>query len=217
MLSKITETEKDITVAISKTVTTTQFSVVKESLTATEEKTATLDERRHTVNNAEHFEEFLHCLRTQKIKKIHLAEVCLIVTPAAGDFCSVVLEFEDCMYFVTSKYLVKDNVEIDEIGALKIECLDDIKHEITEDEIYKTLDYENKEISFVMELINEDGYFDGFELKTKDYFLFITVDLPALVFHGSKMESTKALLYSHQFGDLDCDFENDYVEIFPEG
>ncbi|MGM9601463.1 MAG: hypothetical protein ACI3W5_07765 [Faecousia sp.] len=176
-----------------------------------------LTERGCTMNNAEQFEEFLHCLRTQKIKKIHLAELCLLVNPSAADFGSIVIEFENSMYWVTSKYLRDSTEDIDEFCAQKIESLEDIRHEITENDIYKTMAFEDKPISFVTELVDEEGYFNGLEFKTANYFLFLTVSWPCIIVHAANGEELKYLLYSHQFGEGDGSLEDGYVELFPEG
>ena len=55
------------------------------------------------MNNQEQFAEFLHCCREQRVKRIHLAEPCLIVNSSAGDFGSILIEFEQSNYFITSK------------------------------------------------------------------------------------------------------------------
>lgn len=54
------------------------------------------------MNNQEQFAEFLHCCREQRVKRIHLAEPCLIVNSSAGDFGSILIEFEQSNYFITS-------------------------------------------------------------------------------------------------------------------
>lgn len=169
------------------------------------------------MKHPEQFEEFLACCKTQKIKKIHLAELCLLVNPSAADFGSVLIEFEDCMYFITSKYLSDAVEEIDEFCVQKIKSLSEIRHEITEDDIYKTLSFEYDDISFVTEMVDKLGYFNGLELKTSNYYLFLAVSCPNLIVKASNNESLKYFLYSHQFGDGEDSYEENYAELFPEG
>lgn len=106
------------------------------------------------MNNQEQFAEFLHCCREQRVKRIHLAEPCLIVNSSAGDFGSILIEFEQSSYFVTSKYLPHqpEDEEIDEFCVRQYECLADLKDDdLLEADIYKTLSSENAPISFLAE------------------------------------------------------------------
>lgn len=171
------------------------------------------------MNNQEQFYEFLRCCKEQKVRKIHLAEACLIVNPAAGDFGSVVIEFEHCSYFVTSKYLPHKSEDeyINEFCVQRIQSLADIKGEITEEDIYKTLSFEENIPTFVTEMVDEEGYFNGMEWEMENYFLFMLVDCPCIIVNASFDEGTKYLLYSHQFGDDDTPGRDGYVELFPEG
>ena len=169
------------------------------------------------MKHPEQFEEFLACCKTQKIKKIHLAELSLLVNPSAADFGSVLIEFEDCMYFITSKYLADTVEEIDEFCVQRIKSLSEILHEITEDDIYKTLSFEDDDISFVTEMVDKLGYFNGLELKTSNYFLFLAVCCPIIIVKASSNEGLKYFMYSHQFGDEEDSYEENYAVLFPEG
>ena len=90
------------------------------------------------MNNQEQFAEFLHCCRKQRVKRIHLAEPCLIVNSSAGDFGSILIEFEQSNYFITSKYLPHqpEDEEIDEFCVKQYERLDDLKDDDLLEETY---------------------------------------------------------------------------------
>ena len=154
------------------------------------------------MKHPEQFEEFLACCKTRKIKKIHLAELCLLVNPASADFGSVLIEFEDCLYFITSKYQADAVEEIDEFCVQKIKNLSDICHKITEDDIYKTLSFEEDDISFVTEMVDELGYFNGLELKAGNYYLFLIVSCPDLIITASNNEAMRYILYKTGDGPL---------------
>lgn len=91
------------------------------------------------MNNQEQFAEFLYCCREQRVKRIHLAEPCLIVNSSAGDFGSILIEFEQSNYFITSKYLPHqlEDEEIDEFCVKQYERLADLKNDdLLEADIY---------------------------------------------------------------------------------
>lgn len=167
------------------------------------------------MNHPEQFSEFLACCIQQKIKQLHLAQARLIVNPIAADFGGVIMEFEDCMYFLTSKYLADAPEEVNEFCIQKIKSLADIRNEITEADIYKALAYDD--ISFVTEMVDEGGYFNGLELETKDFYLFLLVDCPNLIVRVDNDEELKHDLYPHQFGEWDGKCKETSVILFPEG
>ena len=118
------------------------------------------------MNNQEQFAEFLHCCREQRVKRIHLAEPCLIVNSSAGDFGSILIEFEQSNYFITSKYLPHqpEDEEIDEFCVRQYEYLADLKDDdLLETDIYKTLSSEDAPISFLAEMVDAEGFFNGME------------------------------------------------------
>ena len=84
----------------------------------------------------------------------------------------------------------------------KIKNLSDICHKITEDDIYKTLSFEEDNISFVTELVDELGYFNGLELKTGNYYLFLIVSCPNLIVTASNNEAMRYILYKTGDGPL---------------
>ena len=91
------------------------------------------------MNNQEQFAEFLHCCREQRVKRIHLAEPCLIVNSSAGDFGSILIELEQSNYFITSKYMQHqpEDEEIDEFCVKQYERLADLKDDdLLEADIY---------------------------------------------------------------------------------
>lgn len=121
------------------------------------------------MNNQEQFAEFLHCCREQRVKRIHLAEPCLIVNSSAGDFGSILIEFEQSNYFITSKYLPHqlEDEEIDEFCVKQYERLADLKNDdLLEADIYKTLSSEDATISFLTEMVDARGLlqWDGVDI-----------------------------------------------------
>lgn len=170
----------------------------------------------------EQFEEFLHCCKTQSIKKIHLADVDLIVFPYSGDFGGIVIEFENEMYLLTSKYQVDIGDEtIDEFCVTAMASLSDMPDEIKKYGIYKTLSFQENEAAFVTELVDERGYFCGLELKTKHYFLFLNVSTPIIIVCAAEDEDLKYFLCPHQFGEEPETKQkieaSEYSVLFPEG
>ena len=155
------------------------------------------------MNNQEQFTEFLHCCREQRVKRIHLAEPCLIVNSSAGDFGSILIEFERSNYFITSKYLPyqPEDTEIDEFRVKKYGCLDDLKDDdLLETDIYKTLSGEDAPISFLAEMVDADGFFNGMEWTYGADYLFFLVSCPAIAVFASADEELKHFNYPHQFG-----------------
>ena len=177
--------------------------------------------RENEMNNQYQFEEFLHCCREQQVRNIHLAEACLLVNPSSGDFGSIIIEFERCSYFITSKYLVckPEDEEIDEFRVKKFEQFDELKEDdLTEKDIYKTISGQEYPLEFITEMVDSDGYFNGMEWKYGNGYLFFTVDCPDIVVLASWDEDLKYLTYPHQFGDGDdlLSFRDEYYELFPE-
>ena len=133
------------------------------------------------MNNQEQFAEFLHCCREQRVKRIHLAEPCLIVNSSAGDFGSILIEFEQSNYFITSKCLPHqpEDEEIDEFCVRQYECLADLKDDdLLEADIYKTLSSEDAPISFLAEMVDAKGFFNGMEWTYGTDYLFFFGLLP---------------------------------------
>lgn len=153
------------------------------------------------MNNPEQFTEFLTHCKLEKIKRLYLADLYMIVNDSSSDFGSIVIEFEDCMYLLTSKYQHCIDEEINEFRVQKIKSLTDIPHEITDGDIYMTIS--PKEISFVTEMVDEDGYFNGLELKMEDFYLFLFVSYPNIIATSDKVDDLKYLMYPAQFSDLD--------------
>ena len=155
------------------------------------------------MNNREQFAEFLRCCREQHAKRIHLAEPCLIVNPLAGDFGSILIEFEQSSYFITSKYLPHKpgDEEIDEFCVKKYEHLDDLKNDgLLEADIYKTLSGDDVPISFLTKMLDTDGHFNGMEWKYGPSYLFFLVSCPAIAVFARADEELKHFNYPHQFG-----------------
>ena len=172
------------------------------------------------MKNPEQFAEFLQCCKEQHVKNIQLAEVCLLVNPSSGDFGSILIEFERDKYFISSKYLPhkQEDEEIDEFSVKKFASLDDLKAEdLTEEDLYKTISGREIPISFITEMIDADGYFNGIEWKYGDGYLFFIVCCPAIAVFASGNEELKYVNYPHQFGQGSDDFpeDNDYVDLFP--
>lgn len=156
------------------------------------------------MNNQEQFTEFLHCCREQRVKRIHLAEPSLIVNSSAGDFGSILIEFEQSNYFITSKYLPRqpEDEEIDEFCVKQYECLADLKDDdLLETDIYKTLSSEDAPISFLAEMVDAEGFFNGMEWTYGTGYLFFLVSCPAIAVFAGADEELKHLNYPHQFGE----------------
>lgn len=172
-------------------------------------------------NSQEQFAEFLRCCREQRVKRIHLAEPCLIINPLAGDFGSVLIEFEQSSYFITSKYLPHrpEDDEIDELCVKKYKRIDDLREDdLTEADIYKTLSGDDVFLSFLTEMEDADGYLNGLEWKCGSGYLFFIVSCPSIIVSTAANEETKHLLYPHQFGDVPLTSENcgKAFELFPD-
>ena len=156
------------------------------------------------MNNQEQFAEFLHCCREQRVKRIHLAEPCLIVNSSAGDFGSILVEFEQSNYFITSKYLPHqpEDEEIDEFCVRQYECLADLKDDdLLEADIYKTLSSEDAPISFLAEMVDTEGFFNGMEWTYGTDYLFFLASCPIITVSARADEELKHLNYPHQFGE----------------
>lgn len=156
------------------------------------------------MNNQEQFTEFLHCCREQRVKRIHLAEPSLIVNSSAGDFGSILIEFEQSNYFITSKYLPRqpEDEEIDEFCVKQYECLADLKDDdLLETDIYKTLSSEDAPISFLAEMVDAEGFFNGMEWTYGADYLFFLAFCPAIAVFAGADEELKHLNYPHQFGE----------------
>ena len=156
------------------------------------------------MNNQEQFAEFLHCCRERRVKRIHLAEPCLIVNSSAGDFGSILIEFEQSSYFITSKYLPHqpEDEEIDEFCVKQYERLADLKDDdLLETDIYKTLSSEDAPISFLAEMVDAEGFFNGMEWTYGTGHLFFLVSCPAIAVFAGADEELKHLNYPHQFGE----------------
>lgn len=174
-----------------------------------------------SMNDQYRFTEFLCCCKEQRVKRIHLAEPCLLFNPAAGDFGSIIIEFERCKYFITSKYLPHkaEDEEINEFCVKKFEQLSELKEDdLTEKDIYKTISAQEHPMEFITEMVDSDGYFNGMEWKYEDGYLFFTVSCPVIVVHAAFDEELKHLLYSHQFGETydPPAGKNEYYELFSE-
>lgn len=172
------------------------------------------------MNNSADFHEFFCYCKTKRIVSIQLAEANLIANPASGDFGSIVVEFQDCVFFITAKgweNALTDDDPINEFCIQRFKSLDDISDEITKNDVYTTISGEDSAIRFLAELVDAQGYFSGMELKVHDFYLFILVDCPCIVVTASYNEELKYFLYPHQFPDYP-DFESsEYVMLFPEG
>lgn len=174
------------------------------------------------MNHQEQFTEFLCYCREQCVKRIHLAELCLLVNPSAGDFGSIIVEFDRCRYFITSRYLLRtpEEEEIDEFCVKKFEQFSELKEEDwTERDIYKTLSPQAHPLEFVTALVDADGHFNGMEWKYADGYLFFLVSCPVIAVHAAFDEELKHLVYPHRFGEackpLTAGYA--YFELFPEG
>ena len=172
------------------------------------------------MNNQEQFAEFLYCCREQRVKRIHLAEPCLIVTSSAGDFGSILIEFEQSNYFITSKYLTHqlEDEEIDEFCVKQYERLADLKNDdLLEADIYKTLSSEDATISFLTEMVDAEGFFNGMEWTYGTDYLFFLVSCPIIIVSARVDEELKHLNYPHQFGEEFDPLPNrgEPFELFP--
>lgn len=174
------------------------------------------------MNNQEQFSEFLHCCKEHRVKRMQLAEPSLFANPAAADFGAILIEFEHSNYLVTAKYRLhpSESDGLDEFRVKKYEHMDDLKEDdLTEADIYMTLAERAAPITFITEMVDEDGRFNGMEWKYADGHLFFVVSNPVIIVSASYDEELKRLLYTHQFGsgsDLIEDDEN-YPLLFPEG
>ena len=176
--------------------------------------------RVNDMNNQEQFAEFLHCCREQRVKRIHLAEPCLIVNSSAGDFGSILIEFEQSNYFITSKYLPHqlEDEEIDEFCVKQYERLADLKNDdLLEADIYKTLSSEDAPILFLAEMVDAEGFFNGMEWTYGTDYLFFLVSCPAIAVFAGADEELKHLNYPHQFGEEFDPLPNrgEPFELFP--
>ena len=172
------------------------------------------------MNNQEQFAEFLQCCREQRVKRIHLAEPCLIVNSSAGDFGSILIEFEQSNYFITSKVLPHqpEDEETDEFCVKQYECLADLKaDDLSEADIYKTLSSEDAPISFLTEMVDAKGFFNGMEWKYGSDYLFFLVFCPVIAVFARADEELKHLNYPHQFGEEFDPLPNrgEPLELFP--
>lgn len=156
------------------------------------------------MNNQEQFAEFLYCCREQRVKRIHLTEPCLIVNSSAGDFGSILIEFEQSSYFITSRCLPHqpEDEEIDEFCVKQYKSLDDLKDDnLLEADIYKTLSGEDAPISFLAEMVDAEGFFNGMEWTYGTDYLFFLVSCPIIIVSARADEELKHLNYPHQFGE----------------
>ena len=172
------------------------------------------------MNNQEQFAEFLYCCREQRVKRIHLAEPCLIVNSSAGDLGSILIEFEQSSHFITSKYLPHqlEDEEIDEFCVKQNKSLDDLKDDdLLEADIYKTLSSEDATISFLTEMVDAEGFFNGMEWTYGTDYLFFLVSCPAIAAFAGADEELKHLNYPHQFGGKFDPLPNrgEPLELFP--
>ena len=138
-----------------------------------------------------------------------------------GDFGSIIIEFERCSYFITSKYLPHkpEDEEIDEFCVKKFEQFDELKEDkLTEADIYKTISGQEYPLEFITEMVDSDGYFNGMEWKYANGYLFFTVSCLIIIVHAAWDEELKYFIYPHQFGDGDGFLanRNEYYELFPE-
>lgn len=154
--------------------------------------------------------DFLDHCRHGHIKKVHCANVSLLANTASGDFEHVYLEFDDCCFDITTR-LVLETKE-DAIRELHISRIDDLTE--IQAKIFKTISCEQHSIEFVTELVDEYGSFDGIELKTGSYYLFLLAMEDDIAVTASVNEWLKHELYSHQFGRGHDPMEREYVLLF---
>ena len=171
------------------------------------------------MKNAEQFAEFLRCCKEQCVKNIRFAELSLLVNPSAGDFRSIILEFDRCNYLITSNHLMSqsENDDINEFCVKKIEQIDELReYGLTEKDIYKIISAQEHSVTFITEMVDSNGYFDGMEWKYDDGYLFFTVCAPIIAVYAAFDEKLKYMLYSHQFGiDRNPITDNDgYYALF---
>ncbi len=174
------------------------------------------------MNNQEQFEEFLRCCKEQRVKRMQLAEPALFANPAAADFGAILIEFEHSNYLVTAKYRLhpSESDGLDEFRVKKYEHMDDLKEDdLTEADIYMTLAEHAAPITFITEMIDEYGRFNGMEWKYTDGYLFLLVSCPIIIVSAAYDEGLKYLLYPHQFSiesDL-LEYNDAHPVLFPEG
>lgn len=174
------------------------------------------------MNNQEQFEEFLRCCKEQRVKRMQLAEPALFANPAAADFGAILIEFEHSSYLITAKYRLHlpEHEGMDEFRIKRYERMDDLKEDdLTEADIYMTLAERAAPITFITEMVDEDGRFNGMEWKYADGYLFFVVSNPVIIVSAAYDEELKYLLYPHQFSiesDL-LEYDDAHPVLFPEG
>ena len=82
------------------------------------------------------------------------------------------------------------------------ERLADLKNDdLLEADIYKTLSSEDAPISFLAEMVDAKGFFNGMEWTYGTDYLFFLVSCPAIAVFAGADEELKHLNYPHQFGE----------------
>lgn len=174
------------------------------------------------MNNQEQFNEFLHCCKEQRVKRMQLAEPALFANTAAADFGAFLIEFEHSSYLVTANNrLHSPECEgMDEFRVKKYEHMDDLKEDdLTEADIYMTLAERAAPITFITEMVDEDGRFNGMEWKYADGYLFLLVSCSVIIVSAAYDEELKYLLYPHQFSIESnlLEYNDAHPVLFPEG
>lgn len=163
------------------------------------------------MKNKERFDEFLNCCKTEQIKHIYLTDVSLIANRLSADFGSVIFEFGEKSFILKSRPWSgteeeSNEFQIDRIGSITKLDLN----------IYKTISFDKDGIVFVSELTDENGYFDGLELKTDGLFFFILASEHEVTVTVSKSDYLKYELYPHLFGYCACLPDDDLTVFFEE-